>query len=331
MDQKCPRCGSNNITKDGKRKNKYVTKQGYECKDCSHRFIERDGFEGMTFPKEIICKALHLYAEGLSLSKIRDYIWQHEGYYLYDSVILYWVKKYAKKLSEFERKLKPKIEGRIHMDEVHVKVKGEKAYSINAIDNKTKYNLETFLTMNKHLLSFVIFFYLLAGRIGDQVRERFEMEKHKPDGKRKLITFVSDGLLHYKTCFNDFFASVAKLVHGVPIACKKYGLEHNNNSIERQNEDIKQRYKVMRDFKSFYPADSFLKLRRIVYLFVRSHSSLKGKTPAEAAEIDLKLGRNRLLELIKIFAFWIWMVLYPSDSRVCILSCETNQVDCVNS
>jgi hypothetical protein len=42
-------------------------------------------------------------------------------------------------------------------------------------------------------------------------------------------------------------------------------------------------------------------LRRIVYNFVRLHMSLNGLTPSECAEIDLDLGRNRLLDLIKIF------------------------------
>ena len=63
----------------------------------------------MMYPKEIITKTLHLYAEGLSLSKIRDYMWQNEGYYLYDSVILYWVRKYSRLLKNFEKKIKPEI------------------------------------------------------------------------------------------------------------------------------------------------------------------------------------------------------------------------------
>ena len=33
-------------------------------------FTERDGFEGMTYLKEIIVLVLHLFVEGLSLSKI---------------------------------------------------------------------------------------------------------------------------------------------------------------------------------------------------------------------------------------------------------------------
>ncbi len=74
----------------------------------------------MTYPREIIAKTLHLYVEGLSLSKIRDYINQHEGYYLYDGTILYWVKKYANLLSKFESNLKPNAKGRVHTDEIYV-------------------------------------------------------------------------------------------------------------------------------------------------------------------------------------------------------------------
>lgn len=143
---KCPYWGCEDVVKAGKRYNKHVVKQIYKCNGCKRRFVERDGFEKMMYPKEIILKVLHLYAEGLSLSKIRDYIWQHEGYYLYDSVILYWVRKYAHLLEKFEKKLKPNIKGKIHMDEVILKEKKEKIYDINAVDGKTGYNLAHLLT-----------------------------------------------------------------------------------------------------------------------------------------------------------------------------------------
>ena len=114
-----------------------MLKSNFTCVNHGRgRFVERDGFEGMSYPKEIILKTLHLYAEGLSLSKIRDFIWQHEGYYLYDSVILYWVRKYAHLLRDFEKKVKPKIKGRIHMDEVVLEEKRKKIYDINAVDEK---------------------------------------------------------------------------------------------------------------------------------------------------------------------------------------------------
>ena len=90
---RCPYCKNDDkVVKRGKRKNKFVKKQQYWCKRCKKYFVEHSGFQGMTYPKEIIVKSVHLYGEGLSLSKVRDYIWQHEGFYLYDSTILHWVK-----------------------------------------------------------------------------------------------------------------------------------------------------------------------------------------------------------------------------------------------
>jgi len=40
-------------------------------------------------------------------------------------------------------------------------------------------------------------------------------------------------------------------------------------------------------------------LRRTIHNFVNPHQELKGKTPAEMAEINLELGRNKLLNLIR--------------------------------
>lgn len=51
-------------------------------------------------------------------------------------------------------------------------------------------------------------------------------------------------------------------------------------------------------FRNFKKAEAFLNLKRIIHNFVNPHSSLGAKTPAEAAEIDLNLGRNKLLNLI---------------------------------
>lgn len=296
----CPYCNDeSNVVKRGFRRNKYVIKQQYWCKKCAKYFVEHDGFEGMTYPKEIIAKVLHLYVEGLSLSKIRDYIYQHEGYRIYDGSILYWVKKYAGLLSklEDELKIKPKVKGRIHTDEVYVKVKGKNHYSINSIDSKTKYNLATTFTRHRSKKKCREHFKKLKDTVGEQVKGVWEKEKDKPVGKRKLITFVSDGFEGYKIGFNYHFYRFAKLAFGVPIACKKHGLKYNNNPIERHNQDFKQRTIVMRGFKDQDSGSAFTELRRVVYNFIRTHQGL-GRTPAEEAELDIPLGRNRLLDLI---------------------------------
>lgn len=93
----------------GKRKNKYVIKQQYWCKRCKKYFTERCGFEGVTYPSDVIIKTLRLYAEGKSLSRIRDYIYQHKGCYIYDGTILYWAGKYSDILSQTERAANPLV------------------------------------------------------------------------------------------------------------------------------------------------------------------------------------------------------------------------------
>lgn len=125
----------------------------------------------MTYPKEIIVKALHLYAEGLSISKIRDCMWQHEGVYLYDSRILYWVRKYARAFSQFESTMKPRLKGRIHTDDVQVKVKKTRYYSINSPDGETKYNLASTFTKHRSKRVCRNHFKKLKNKIGSQAKE----------------------------------------------------------------------------------------------------------------------------------------------------------------
>jgi len=99
------------------------------------------------------------------------------------------------------------------------------------------------------------------------------------------------------------FNQVCKLNFGVPIACKKYGLEHNNNAIERYNGKTKDRIKSIRSgFKSFEGAKAFMDLRRTIHNFVNPHQQLKDKTPAEMAGIFIPLKRNKLLNLIRYLA-----------------------------
>lgn len=132
-----------------------------------------------------------------------------------------------------------------------------------------------------------------------QIVERYLREQHKPRKNRKLVVFVSDKFVNYRNAFNKLFLNVATLRFGIPIKARLAGLKHNNNHIERHNGKIKDRIKTMRGgFGSFEGAEAFMNLYHLIHNFVNPHQGLKGKTPAEAAEIILPLGRNKLLDLI---------------------------------
>ena len=171
-------------------------------------------------------------------------------------------------------------------------MKGKDHYDLNCIDHKTKYITAHLFVEKRTLLKCVEFLKQIKISCYDQLLHQYEH-------KRKII-FVSDKFGNYKRAFNKLFFHVATLHFGVPIKAKNGGLQHNNNPIERYNGDIKDRIKIMRgEFKEFKKAEAFLNLKRIIHNFVNPHLGLQGKTPAEVAEINWELGRNKLLNLIK--------------------------------
>ena len=170
-------------------------------------------------------------------------------------------------------------------------MKGKDHYDLNCIDHKTKYITAHLFVEKRTLLKCVEFLQQIKITCYDQILERY--------AQQEKIIFVCDKFGNYKGAFNKLFSHVAKLRFGVPIKAKVVGLEHNNNPIERYNGKIKDRIKVMRGgFRSVQGAEDFLNLKHIIHNFVNPHLQIQEKTPAEVAEIDLKLGSNKLLKII---------------------------------
>ena len=153
----------------------------------------------------------------------------------------------------------------MHTDEKQMKVGKEDYYDVNTIDSKTKFIVEEEFMRSRTLKIINDYFKRIKNNIYDQILERYNKEKHKPVKKRKLITFVSDGFENYRNGATKYFFRVCKIVFGVPIACKKYGLQHNNNHIERYNQDIDDRYKTTRHWNNFESAKATLKMRQIIH------------------------------------------------------------------
>jgi hypothetical protein len=171
---------------------------------------------------------------------------------------------------------------------------------LNAVDNVTKFVLAHLFVEKRTKKKCYEFLRQIKNSCYLQILETFNQEKHKKVEDRKLITFVCDKFANYKSAFSRNFYRIANLSFGVPIACKKYGLKHNNNPVERYNGKLDDRLKIIRGgFGSFEGAKSFMDLQRVLHNFVNPHQELKEKTPAEMAGIIIPLGRNKLLNLIR--------------------------------
>ena len=192
------------------------------------------------------------------------------------------------------------MKGDIHYDEKYVQVKDDWNFDLNAVDSVTKFVLAHKFTDERTKEVCIKFLSEIKINCYPQILERYLSEKHKKVKDRKLFEFICDGFENYKSAFNKLFRRTAKLSFRVPIACRKYGLEHNNNPVERYNGKLDDRLKIIRGgFGSFEGAEVFMNLRRIIHNFVNPHQQLRGKTPAEMAEIILPLKRNKLLSLIR--------------------------------
>src|SRR5688572_17022759 len=72
--------------------------------------------------------------------------------------------------------------------------------------------------------------------------------------------------------------------------------DNNNNKMERMNGEVRDREKVMRGIKKM---DSpIFKGYQIYHNYIREHEGLKGKTPAEAADIHIE-GSNKWMTIIQ--------------------------------
>ncbi|MDP3026302.1 MAG: DDE-type integrase/transposase/recombinase [Nanoarchaeota archaeon] len=191
----------------------------------------------------------------------------------------------------------------MHYDEKYTKVNGKDNYDLNAIDSETNYVLAHLFVEKRTKQKLYEFLKQIKDSCHEQIIEQFNKEKHKKVKDRELIRFVCDKFANYKSAFSRNFYRIANLSFGVPIACKKYHFEHNNNPIERYNGKIDDRIKNIRSgFGSFEGAECFMDLRRVIHNFVNPNQQLNGKTPAEMAGINLKLKRNKLLGLARCLA-----------------------------
>src|SRR3990167_4064943 len=194
----CELCGSTKVVKKGMRHNASGLKQKFFCHGCKKWYVHDDGFKRMRIKPEHIVRALHEYGDGASL------------------------KKNEQKFGT------PKIKGRIHFDEKYTSVKDHWEYRLTAIDSKTKMVLAEIVVVERTLKECVKFLQQIKRWCYAQMVEKYKQEMEKPVEKRKLFVFVSDKFVNYKTAWIKLFSRITKLQFGVPIACKKFGLKHNN-------------------------------------------------------------------------------------------------------
>jgi transposase-like protein len=111
------------------------------------------------------------------------------------------------------------------------------------------------------------------------------------------MAIVTDGLRAYQEAIAKEF-STQKSPRTEHVRIPNIRDRSNNNMVERLHGTIRQRNKVMRGLDDVETAQTMMDGLRIYYNFLRPHSALNGKTPAQKAKIDDN-SRQNWLSLIK--------------------------------
>ena len=90
----CDYCDSAEVVRKGFRHNDSGKKQKYFCNSCKKWFVIDDGFKRMRTKPETIVRAIHQYADGFSLGKVKNHLNQHDNTEISRWTIRKWVVKY---------------------------------------------------------------------------------------------------------------------------------------------------------------------------------------------------------------------------------------------
>jgi transposase-like protein len=275
LDQ-CSVCGSTKIQKWGWRYRKDGSRvQRFKCLSCSHRWnAKNEGFERMRSNPHAITVALDLYFKGVSLRKIVDHLKQFERVNVSYVAVFKWIQKYVALMKDYVGTLHPELSRVFHADETKVNIRGQWVWLWHLMDGDTR-----FLLAN----------HVSQGRTVADARAAFK--EAKSVAKTEARVLLTDGLSSYGPAAQREFPDAVH-VSGIGIQGRV-----NNNRMERYHGTFKERNKTMRAIKK--PNSAFIEGQRIYYNHIRPHQGLNGKTPAQAAGLELDLGTNKWESLIK--------------------------------
>jgi len=276
----CVFCHSNDVIRIGKRKTKCGDRQRYQCKNCHRKFVN-DPIKGYKATAKLITLSMDLYFKGLSYRKISDTLYQFYGLEVHFETVRRWINKFMKAINKYVATLEPKLSGTWLIDEQMVKSKRDGGvWSWNTLDYETRFLIANTITKEKDLLNTHAIF-----------REIKRNTKQKPE------TICTDGWRSYPQVIRNEFNVVE---HKKNISLKNGG----NNRIERYHGSWKERNKVMRGLENAETTKEMLQNYRTYYNFIRPHQALNGFTPAEMTDINLNLGRNKTIGLLKKSLMW---------------------------
>jgi putative transposase len=274
----CLFCQSSKLKRFGIRHNKCGDIQRFLCANCQKTFSVNLGFERMKHNPHGITTAMQLYFSGESLRNTARSL-QLLGVQVSHKTVFMWIKKYTTLMEKYLDKITPQVSETWRADELFLKVHGNMKYLYALMDDETRFWIAQQVADTKY--------HADVHRLFKQAR--------KVAGKApsKIIT---DGARNFQAGIESEFWRESKALAIVHDRDIRLNGEIHNNKMERLNGEIRDREKVMRSLKD--SETPIIGGYRIFHNYVRPHMGLDGKTPGEAAGIQVE-GEDKWLTLIQ--------------------------------
>jgi transposase-like protein len=258
------------------------------CKDCGKQFrSQEEAFAKLQTDPRMISLILSMHCRNVSLRGICATLHETYGIKVSYQTIHNYLGRYEKLLSDYMNSLKPKFSGNVNVDELFVKIDGQMKYLFAALDPNTRFLLCSILSRKRDHKGARQLFHKLAEVTGHS--------KINPTIK----SIISDALPAYKSAYKaEFLNDVATKTENPPKHNFGAGIrgQVDNCIMERANNTLRGRERNYRGLK--VDDTPMIPMFAAYYNLVREHQAL-GKTPAQAAKIDLRLGHGKWNGLIK--------------------------------
>ena len=274
----CIYCSDTDVVKYGKRPCRDKIKQKYRCNRCHNYFILDKDFERIKGDAKTTTLILDLYFKGISSRGITDHLKQFYDLSIDHSNILRRIQKFSQIIDEYVQTLTPELGDVWHIDEMKIQAGGKWRWLWNMMDTETK--------------------FLVSKKVTDRRRIkdcRNLLKNAKETAQKQPAFMITDGCHSYNKSLSK---EMPETNH---VQLKTIRDKVNNNPIERLNGTIRDRIKTMRGLQNTKTADLMTSAFRNYYNFIKPHSAIEGKTPAEASNINIgKNCNNNWLKLLKI-------------------------------
>src|SRR6266851_1090017 len=134
MSMSCPRCSSENVTKDGATE---LGGQRFRSSRCGRRFTRRSSsaFSGRAFADDIIVLAVRWYVRyRLSYAEVSEWL-AERGILVDQSTIYRWVQRFLPLFGEVARKYRDPVGPDWRVDETYARIRGRRHYTYRAIES----------------------------------------------------------------------------------------------------------------------------------------------------------------------------------------------------